>query len=151
MAKSEVIVSIGTREWHRSKLRALVLEARIADLHIAERELERSTPGRSCGRIKQRRNGSQRHTTSRRHDRTIGTAIADILTRTGALPLAELASRSRRPAGGERRDPFQYASDDEKRGAVKSAGGKWMLRRHARREPAPDGVTALWNICPLVT
>ena len=92
------------------------LEARITDLRIAERELEAlDTAPAPRGKLKakaKRKSATHNEPEARQ---TIGTAIAEILARTGALPLAELAEQiTAAGAGGERRDPFQYASDDEK-------------------------------------
>jgi hypothetical protein len=107
----------------------LVLEARIADLHIAERELEALDAGpilRTKLKAKAKRKSATHNESEARQ--TIGTAIADILTRTGALPLAELAEQitaaGREVSGGTLSNTLQTM---KKRGAVKSAGGKWML------------------------
>ena len=92
------------------------LEARIADLRIAERELEAldAVPIlRTKLKAKAKRKPATHNASEARQ--TIGAAIAEILNRTGALPLAELAEQMRAAGtGGERRDAFQYASDDEK-------------------------------------
>jgi hypothetical protein len=105
------------------------LEARIADLHIAERELEALDAGpilRTKLKAKAKRKSATHNESEARQ--TIGTAIADILTRTGALPLAELAEQitaaGREVSGGTLSNTLQTM---KKRGAVKSGGGKWML------------------------
>ncbi len=70
------------------------LEARITDLRIAERELEAlDTAPAPLGKLKakaKRKSATHNEPEARQ---TIGTAIADILARTGALPLAELAEQ----------------------------------------------------------
>ena len=105
------------------------LEARIADLHIAERELEAlDTAPAPWGKLKAKaKRKSATHNASEVRQ-TVGTAIAEILTRTGALPLAELAEQitaaGREVSGGTLSNTLQTM---KKRGAVKSAGGKWML------------------------
>ena len=59
---------------------------------------------------------------------TVGAAITEILNRTGALPLAELAEQlraaEREVSSGTLSNTLQTM---KKRGAVKSGGGKWML------------------------
>ena len=72
----------------------LVLEARIADLHIAERELEALDAGpilRTKLKAKAKQKPATRNASEARQ--TIGAAITEVLNRTGALPLAELAEQ----------------------------------------------------------
>ena len=115
------------------------LEARITDLRIAERELEAlDTAPAPLGKLKakaKRKSATHNEPEARQ---TIGTAIADILARTGALPLAELAEQitaaGREVSGGTLSNTLQTM---KKRGAVKSAGGKWMLpKTRAKRASA---------------
>jgi hypothetical protein len=70
--------------------------------------------------------------------RTVGAAITDVLSRKGALPLAELAEQirvaGREVSGGALSNTLQTM---KKRGAVKSGGGKWMLpKARAKRASA---------------
>lgn len=112
------------------------LEARITDLRIAERELEAlgavSAP-RGKLKAKAKRKSATHNTSEARQ--TIGTAIAEILTRTGALPLAELAEQiraaGREVSGGTLSNTLQTM---KKRGAVTSGGGKWMLPKTRARK-----------------
>ena len=92
------------------------LEARITDLRIAERELEAlDTAPAPRGKLKAKAKRKPATDNASEARQTIGAAVTEVLTRTGALPLAELAEQiTAAGAGGERRDPFQYASDDEK-------------------------------------
>ena len=105
------------------------LEARITDLRITERELEAlDTVSAPRGKLKAKakRKPATRNVSEARQ--TIGTAITEVLTRTGALPLAELAEQvtaaGREVSSGTLSNTLQTM---KKRGAVKSAGGKWML------------------------
>ncbi|MGO9722996.1 MAG: hypothetical protein ACLPOA_21000 [Methylocella sp.] len=115
------------------------LEAKIADLRITERELEAlDTAPAPLGKLKAKaKRKSATHNESEARQ-TIGTAIAEILTRTGARPLAELAEQitaaGREVSGGTLSNTLQTM---KKRGAVKSAGGKWMLpKTRAKRASA---------------
>ena len=105
------------------------LEARITDLRIAERELEAlDTVPAPRGKLKAKaKRKSATHNASEARQ-TIGTAITEVLKRTGALPLAELAEQlrtaEREVSGGTLSNTLQTM---KKRGAVKSGGGKWML------------------------
>ena len=112
------------------------LEARIADLRIAERELEAldAAPApRGKLKAKAKRKSATHNASEGRQ--TIGTAITEVLTRTGALPLAELAEQIRAAgrdvSGGTLSNTLQTM---KKRGAVKSGGGKWMLPKTGARK-----------------
>jgi len=115
------------------------LEARIADLHIAERELEALDAGpilRTKLKAKAKRKPATRNASEARQ--TVGAAITEVLNRTGALPLAELAEQlraaEREVSGGTLSNTLQTM---KKRGAVKSGGGKWMLpKTRAKRASA---------------
>ena len=105
------------------------LEARIADLRIAERELEAldATPApRTKPKAEAKRTLATDNASEARQ--TVGAAITEILTQNGALPLAELAEQlktaEREVSSGTLSNTLQVM---KKRGAVKSAGGKWML------------------------
>jgi hypothetical protein len=105
------------------------LEVKIADLRIAERELaalDTAPAPRGKAKAKARRKSTAEAGTPA--PQTVGAAIADVLTRNGPLPLAELAeqirSAGREVSGGTLSNTLQTM---KKRGAVKSSGGKWML------------------------
>jgi len=112
------------------------LEARITDLRIAERELEAlDTVSAPRGKLKAKaKRKSATHNASEARQ-TIGTAITEVLNRTGALPLAELAEHlrtaEREVSSGTLSNTLQTM---KKRGAVKSAGGKWMLPKTRARK-----------------
>ena len=105
------------------------LEARIADLRVAERELEAldaaPTP-KAKPKIKAKRQPKTGVATTARQ--TVGAAIAEVLSRNGALQLAELAEQlrtaGREVSGGTLSNTLQTM---KKRGTVKSGEGKWML------------------------
>ena len=115
------------------------LEARITDLRIAERELEAldAAPApRGKLKAKAKRKPATRNASEARQ--TVGAAITEVLNRTGALPLAELAEQlraaEREVSGGTLSNTLQTM---KKRGAVKSGGGKWMLpKTRAKRAGA---------------
>ena len=112
------------------------LEARITDLRITERELEAldTAPApRGILKAKAKRKSATHNASGARQ--TIGTAIAEILTRTGALPLSELAEQitagGREVSSGTLSNTLQTM---KKRGTVKSGGGKWMLPKTRARK-----------------
>jgi hypothetical protein len=115
------------------------LEARIADLRITERELEALDTApvpRGKSKAKAKRKPATRNASAARQ--TVGAAITEVLNRTGALPLAELAEQitaaGREVSGGTLSNTLQTM---KKRGAVKSGGGKWMLpKTRAKRAHA---------------
>jgi len=122
-------------------IRAKITEigARIADLRIAERELEAldAAPApRTKPKAKTKRKPATRNASEARQ--TVGAAITEVLNRSGALPLAGLAEQLR-TAGREVRSGTLSNSLQmmKKRGAVKNAGGKWMLpKTRAKRASA---------------
>ena len=115
------------------------LEARITDLRIAERELVAlDTVSAPRGKLnaKAKRKPATHNASEARQ--TVGAAITEVLNRTGALPLAELTEQlrtaERKVSGGTLSNTLQTM---KKRGAVKSAGGKWMLpKTRAKRASA---------------
>ena len=115
------------------------LEARIADLRIAERELEAlGTAPAPRGKLKAKAKRKPATHNASEARQTVGAAITEVLNRTGALPLAELAEQlrtaEREVSGGTLSNTLQTM---KKRGAVKSAGGKWMLpKTRAKRASA---------------
>jgi hypothetical protein len=112
------------------------LEARITDLHIAERELEAlDTPPAPREKLKAKAKRKPKTDDATIAPQTVGAAITDVLSRNGALPLAELAEQirtaRREVSGGTLSNTLQTM---KKRGAVKSAGGKWMLPKPRARK-----------------
>jgi len=111
------------------------LEARITDLRIAERELaalDTAPAPRRKSKAKAKR--MPRTDAAAEAPQTVGAAITEVLKRTGALPLAELAEQitaaGREVSGGTLSNTLQTM---KKRGGVKSGGGKWMLPMSVRR------------------
>jgi len=105
------------------------LEARIADLRIAERELEAlGAVSAPRGKLKAKAKRKPATHTASEARQTVGAAITEVLKRTGALPLAELAEQlraaGREVSSGTLSNTLQTM---KKRGTVKSGGGKWML------------------------
>ncbi|MGO8843773.1 MAG: hypothetical protein ACLQFI_00135 [Methylocella sp.] len=123
----------------RIRAKIVDFEAKIADLRIAERELAAldSAPApRRKSKAKAKRKPKTDDATIA--PQTVGAAITDVLSRNGALPLAELAEQlraaEREVSGGTLSNTLQTM---KKRGAVKSAGGKWMLpKTRAKRASA---------------
>jgi hypothetical protein len=115
------------------------LEARITDLRITERELEAlDTAPAPRGKLKAKAKRKRATHNASEALQTVGAAITEILNRTGALPLAELAEQitaaGREVSGGTLSNTLQTM---KKRGAVKSGGGKWMLpKTRAKRARA---------------
>jgi len=115
------------------------LEARITDLRIAERELEAldTTPA-PRGKLKAKAKRKPATDNASEARQTVGAAITEVLKRTGALPLAELAEQlraaEREVSSGSLSNTLQTM---KKRGTVKSGGGKWMLpKTRAKRASA---------------
>jgi hypothetical protein len=113
----------------RIRVKIAELEARIADLRIAERELE-ALDTAPAPRMKPRAKTKRKLTTgdALKAPQTVGAVIAEVLSRNGALPLAELAEQmrtaGREVSAGTLSNTLQTM---KKRGMVKSGGGKWML------------------------
>ena len=112
------------------------LEARITDLRITERELEAlDTAPAPRGKLKAKAKRKPATHNASEARQTIGTAVTEVLTRTGALPLAELAEQvtaaGREVSSGTLSNTLQTM---KKRGAVKSDGGKWMLPKTRARK-----------------
>jgi hypothetical protein len=112
------------------------LEAKIADLRVAERELlslegtpvatPRRTPGPKPKREPAPKSPAPKGEAKPRQ--TIGSAIAAVLGEHGPLPVADIADRIKE--GGrdiDRRSVSYSLQAMKKQGLVKSADGKWML------------------------
>jgi hypothetical protein len=128
------------------------LEAKIADLRIAERELE-ALDAAPAPRTKSKAKAKRKPTTddATMAPQTVGAAITDVLSRNGALPLAELAEQiraaGREVSGGTLSNTLQKM---KMRGAVTTAAANGCCRRRALGVPAPDGILArLWNMISL--
>ena len=111
------------------------LEARITDLRITERELEALDTGPAPrGRLKAKAKRKPATHNASEARQTVGAAITEVLKRTGALPLAELAEQlraaEREVSSGTLSNTLQTM---KKRGTVKSGGGKWMLSKMSVR------------------
>jgi hypothetical protein len=113
----------------RIRAKIAELEARIADLRIAERELK-ALDAAPAPRMKPKARAKRNPKTndSSKAPQTVGATIAEVLNRNGALSLAELADQMR-TAGREvsRGTLSNTIQTMKKRGAVKSVDGKWML------------------------
>lgn len=115
------------------------LEAKIADLHITEREilsLEKAAPPakrkaratKPAPAAKQKRKAAAGAAGEPRQ--TIGAAVTDALGKHGASQVAEIADHIQ--AGGraiDRRAISFTLQALKKRGLVKSADGKWLLAK----------------------
>jgi hypothetical protein len=123
----------------RIRVKITELEARIADLRITERVLEAlDTAPAPRRKSKAKAKRMPRTDAAAEAPQTVGAAITEVLNRTGALPLAELAEQitaaGREVSGGTLSNTLQTM---KKRGAVKSGGGKWMLpKTRAKRAHA---------------
>jgi hypothetical protein len=122
----------------RIRAKIAELEAKLADLRIAERELvalgpapaRKSTAARTP-KVKPKRKGKGPSPASP----TIGAAIAEVLHEHGALPVTEIAEQIK--AGGReiQRRSISFALPAlKKQGRVRIRGGKWML---PKRRPKP--------------
>jgi hypothetical protein len=119
----------------RIRAKIVDLEARIADLRIAERELEAlGTAPAPRRKPKARAKGKPAADAVTPAPQTVGAAITEVLSRNGALPLAELAEHirvtGREVRSGTLSNTLQMM---KKRGSVKSSGGKWMLPKTRTR------------------
>jgi hypothetical protein len=111
------------------------LEARITDLRIAERELEAlDTAPAPWGKLKAKAKRKPATDNASEARQTVGAAVTEVLKRTGALPLAELAEQlraaEREVSSGTLSNTLQTM---KKRGTVKSGSGKWMLSKMSVR------------------
>ena len=109
----------------RIRAKIAELEARLADLRIAERELLalEAAPAPKPKRRPKAKGAAGA-------GQTVGAAIAEVLTQHGALPAAEIAGHIK-AAGreiGSRTISFTLQAM-KKRGLVKIGGGKWKLAK----------------------
>src|SRR5580692_1487465 len=127
----------------RSRAKIAELEAKIADLRIAEREIRaleklpsrktRSGPGpKPKPKPKPKRKPEAGNQAEARQ--TIGSAIADVLGRRGALSAAEIAEHIRATGRDISNRTVSFSLQSlKKRGLAKSADGKWTLRKARSR------------------
>ena len=121
----------------RIRAKIAEMEAKIADLRIAEREIRaleklpsrktRPGPGPKPKRKPEASNQAEAR-------QTIGSAIADVLGQQGALSAAEIAEHIRTTGRdiGNRTVSFSLQSL-KKRGLATGADGKWTLRKARSR------------------
>ena len=119
----------------RIRAKIIELEAKIADLRIAEREIQaleklparktRPAPGPKPKPKPKRKPEASNQAEARQ---TIGSAIADVLGRRGALSAAEIAEHIRAKGRDISNRTVSFSLQSlKKRGLAKSADGKWAL------------------------
>jgi hypothetical protein len=118
----------------RIRAKIAELEAKIADLRIAEREIRaleklpsrKTRPGPGPKPKPKRKPEASKQAEARQ---TIGSAIADVLGRRGALSAAEIAEHIRATGRDISNRTVSFSLQSlKKRGLAKSADGKWTLR-----------------------
>ena len=117
----------------RIRAKIIELEAKIADLRIAEREIQaleklpaRKTRPAPGPKPKPKRKPEASNQAEARQ--TIGSAIADVLGRRGALSAAEIAEHIRATGRDISNRTVSFSLQSlKKRGLAKSADGKWAL------------------------
>jgi Ribonuclease R winged-helix domain len=125
----------------RIRAKIAELEAKIADLRIAEREIRaleklpsrktRPGPGPKPKPKPKRKPEASNQAEARQ---TIGSAIADVLGRRGALSAAEIAEHIRATGRDISNRTVSFSLQSlKKRGLAKSADGKWTLRKARSR------------------
>ena len=126
----------------RIRAKIIELEAKIADLRIAEREIQaldklparktRPAPGPKPKPKPKRKPEASNQAEARQ---TIGSAIADVLGRRGALSAAEIAEHIRAKGRDISNRTVSFSLQSlKKRGLAKSADGKWALpKANSRR------------------
>ena len=121
----------------RIRAKIAELEAKIADLRIAEREIQaleklparktRPAPGPKPKRKLEASNQAEAR-------QTIGSAIAVVLGQQGALSAAEIAEHIRATGRDINNRTVSFSLQAlKKRGLAKSADGKWTLRKPRSR------------------
>jgi hypothetical protein len=128
----------------RIRAKIAELEATLANLHIAERELEAleahpaaaakpmgKEPMRKARRVskpKRTLKATDEPTPSAPGRQTIGAAITEALSEHGALAVGEIADRIIQTGRDINKRAVSFSLQAlKKRGVVKSADGKWML------------------------
>jgi hypothetical protein len=133
------MISKGIMDTSLERIRAKIaeLETKLADLRIAERELQaleklpagktRTAPGPKPKRKPQASNQEEAR-------QTIGAAIADVLGQHGALSAAEIADRIKAAGRDISNRAVSFSLQAlKKRGLVKSADGRWTLPKARSR------------------
>jgi hypothetical protein len=119
----------------RIRAKIAELEAKIADLRIAEREIRaleklparKTRPGPWPNPKTKRKPEASNQAGARQ---TIGSAIADVLGQQGALSAAEIAEHIRATGRDISNRTVSYSLQSlKKRGLAKSADGKWALSK----------------------
>jgi len=123
----------------RIRAKIAELEAKIADLRIAEREIRaleklpsrKTRPGPGPKPKPKRKPEASNQAEARQ---TIGSAIADVLGQQGALSAAEIAEHIRATGRDISNRTVSFSLQSlKKRGLAKSADGKWTLRKARSR------------------
>src|ERR1700736_399982 len=123
----------------RIRAKITELEAKIADLRIAEREIRaleklpsrKTRPGPGPKPKPKRKPEASNQAEARQ---TIGSAIADVLGQQGALSAAEIAEHIRATGRDINNRTVSFSLQSlKKRGLAKSADGKWTLRKARSR------------------
>src|ERR1700724_1307114 len=120
----------------RIRAKITELEAKIADLRIAEREIRAlKLPSRKTrpgpGPKPKRKSDASNQAEARQ---TIGSAIADVLGQQSALSAAEIAEHIRATGRDINNRAVSFSLQSlKKRGLAKSADGKWTLRKARSR------------------
>lgn len=115
------------------------LEAKLADLRIAERELlALETPAPKIKLAPAPKPKRRPKTTGSSPARqTIGADIVDVQSQQGALPVVEIAGHIKASGRDLNRRSVYYALRNlKKQGRAKTSGGKWKLAKAGSR-PAP--------------
>ncbi len=129
----------------RIRAKIAALEAKLADLRIAERELvalegapaaKTATTPRPKPKRKPKAKAKAKGPSPARQ--TIGAAIAEVLTEHGALPVGEIAEQINAAGRDIGKRSVSYSLQAmKKQGLVKSGDGKWMLAK-PRSKRAPE-------------
>jgi hypothetical protein len=129
----------------RIRAKIAELEAKIADLRIAEREIlaleklpARKTRPASGLKPKPKPKLKPEASNQAGARQTIGSAIADVLGQQGALSAAEIAEHIRATGRDINNRTVSFSLQSlKKRGLAKSADGKWALSKADSRRVRP--------------
>jgi hypothetical protein len=121
----------------RIRAKIAELEAKIADLRIAEREIQalEKLPARKTRPAPGPKPKPEPEASNQAEARqTVGSAIADVLGQQGALSAAEIAEHIRATGRDINNRTVSFSLQAlKKRGLAKSADGKWTLRKARSR------------------
>jgi hypothetical protein len=121
----------------RIRTKIAELEAKIADLRIAEREIQalEKLPARKTRPAPGPKPKPEPEASNQAEARqTVGSAIADVLGQQGALSAAEIAEHIRATGRDINNRTVSFSLQAlKKRGLAKSADGKWTLRKARSR------------------